>query len=404
MIPHGAGTDNATQAGRDHDGPVGRAGQGGVPAARLFAPARALAAVGIALGLACAWVELAALPAVLVDLTVYQAAVRQMLAGGSLYSLPSTVGAPFLYPPFGALALIPSVLLPAPFPEAITMAVHVLCCLALALVLLVAAPTRRRGRLDAIQVFSLCALTLFATNPVVSGMYFGQVSLPIVTVMVVDQLVGQRWRGLLTGFAGAIKLWPLIMIPHYLLTRQWRAVANSTAGFAAATALGFVVAPADSLQYWSGGVPVPPTPPWLNKSWSALLHDVGIFDFRLWAAGAAVIFVVALWRAGLHYRVGQELAAVLVLGVAATQLSPLTWMHHLVWWPLTGLYLVLTGNRWQRIAGVALVAAVTIGSPLVTYLVTPPPWLGALGEVFAVGSAVLVFAGLPRHECGEPVL
>ena len=257
--------------------------------------------------------------------------------------------------------------------------------------------------MDAIQVFALCALALFATNPVVSGMYFGQVSLPIVTLMVVDQLVGQRWRGLLTGIAGAIKLWPLIMIPHYLLTRQWRAAANSTAGFVVATTLGFVVTPADSLQYWSGRVPVPPTPPWLNKSWWAVLHDSGIFDLRLWAAGVAVIFVVALWRAGGHHHRGQGLAAVLVLGLAATLISPLTWMHHLVWWPLAGLYLVLIGNRWQRVAGVALVAAVTIGSPLVTYLVPPPPWLGALGQVFALGSAVVVFAGLPRHEGEETV-
>ncbi|MCC6495003.1 MAG: DUF2029 domain-containing protein [Propionibacteriaceae bacterium] len=367
---------------------------------RLPAPARVGAAAGIGLGLAYVGVAIAALPAVQVDLGTYQAAVGRWLTGGSLYG-PTSEGA-FLYPPFAGLLLVPAVLLQAPVPAAINVAVHLVACVVLAVVLLVGCPSGPRGRVDGVLGFLLCTLALLASNPVVSGVYFGQVSLAVVTMVVLDSVVGPRWRGLLTGVAGAIKLWPLIMVPHYLLTRQWRAAANSAVGFGVATALGFVVAPTDSLRYWSGSVSVPTALAPFNKSLFALVHRWSL-DPGLWIAGVVVIGAVALWRAGRHHRRGEGLAAVLVLGLATTLVSPLTWMHHLVWWPLAGLWLVLAGNRWQRLLGGLMIVSILSGSPLVPYTAEVAPGLDLLGDVFTVGSAVLVFTGLPGTARAEAV-
>lgn len=360
--------------------------------------ARFVPLAGIGIGMTYVGMALALQPRFKVDLSVYQEAVGQLLTGGSLYTSGS-----FLYPPFAGLMLVPAVVLPDPAPALINLAVHVISCILLALVLIGAAPSRPRDRPDTFLAFLLCVLALLGSNAVVTGLYFGQVSLAVVTLMVVDQFLGPRWRGLLTGVAGGIKLIPLIMIPHYLLTRQWRAAANAAGGFAAATALGFLFAPADSVRYWSGDVPVPVVADQFNKSFSGLLYHWGISDVRVWLAGAAVVGAAALWRAGQHHRAGEGLAAVLVLGLATTVVSPLSWMHHLVWWPLAGLYLVLAGHRWQRVVGVLMIVAILSGSPLVPYTAWLPPSFDVLGDVFTVGSAILVFTGLPNHRRRVPV-
>lgn len=365
---------------------------------RRPARARFASLVGIGIGIVYLVMALAFQPAYKVDLAVYQEAVGQLLTGGSLYSSGS-----FLYPPFAGLILLPAGLLPSPGPAVINLAVHLVACIVLALVLLGTAPSRRRDRVDTVLTFLLCVLALLASNAVVIGLYFGQVSLAVVTLMVVDQFLGPRWRGLLTGVAGGIKLIPLIMIPHYLLTRQWRAAANSVGGFAAATTLGVLFAPADSLRYWSGAVPMPVVVDQFNKSLSGLMHHWGSSDLRVWLVGAVVIGAAALWRAGQHHRAGEGLAAVLVLGLASSLVSPLSWMHHLVWWPLAGLYLVLAGNRWQRLLGWLMISAILSGSPLVPYTAWLPPAFDVLGDVFTVGSAILVFTGLPRHAGEGPV-
>lgn len=366
----------------------------------LPTPARVAIAAGIGIGLAYVGVALASQPATHADLATYKAAVGRLLAGGSLYA-PALGEAPFLYPPFAGLLLIPAVVLSAALPDAINLAVHLIACVLLAFALLVGTPSRRRGRAGDVLVVVLCSLALLTSDPVLWGMYLGQVSLAVVTLMVLDSIVEPRWRGLLAGFAGAIKLLPLIMIPHYLLTRQWRAAANSTAGFAAATAIGFVIAPTDSLRYWTGGVVAPTVPAPFNKSLAALLDHWGNLDPRLWIAGMVVLSAAAFWRAGGHHRRGESLAAVLVLGLATTLVSPLTWMHHLVWWPLAGLYLTFAGNRWQRLLGVLMIASILPGSPLVPHTTWLPPGWELLGDVFTLGSAVLVFTGLPHHAVAE---
>src|SRR5207244_12197800 len=60
---------------------------------------------------------------------------------------------------------------------------------------------------------------------------------------------GSRWGGLLTGVAAAVKLVPLIFIPHLFLTGKRAAAARALAVFAGLQGLALVIAPQDS-AYW----------------------------------------------------------------------------------------------------------------------------------------------------------
>jgi alpha-1,2-mannosyltransferase len=48
----------------------------------------------------------------LADLDVYVGSVRSLLAGGSLYDFHAANGAPFTYPPFAGLLLLPTAYVP----------------------------------------------------------------------------------------------------------------------------------------------------------------------------------------------------------------------------------------------------------------------------------------------------
>jgi alpha-1,2-mannosyltransferase len=64
-----------------------------------------------------------------------------------------------------------------------------------------------------------------------------------------------RWpRGVLVGVAAALKLTPAVFVLYFLASRQYRAAAQAAASLAAVTGIGFLLAPADSVRYWTNTV------------------------------------------------------------------------------------------------------------------------------------------------------
>ncbi len=373
-------------------------------------------------------------PPVMWDLDVYRGAVRSWLSGNGLYEFtlygPGGEVLPFTYPPFAAILMAPLAVLPDGVVNLTWMAGTLVLCVALSVILLRSAPgAGRRLTLRAAIVGVLASLALLVSEPVSHGASLGQVSLFLLLVSFTDAggFVPPKWRGWLVGLAGAMKLIPLVFVPYYLVTRQWRAARNAGLGFVAATALGFAVLPSESVRYWTvlvfdtsriGDVQAS-----RNKSLLGLVvrWNLGGDQQRLlWLALAAVIAAVALWRARRHYLRGEEVAAALVVGVLSIVLTPLSWPHHQCWVPVTALYLLLLRRPWPMLAGVLLLLGFVAGTPLISWDETGPLWVRLAWELpslvciliallglprklrFAAGSDTPVFTGLPAPVQGEP--
>ncbi len=79
----------------------------------------------------------------------------------------------------------------------------------------------------------------------------GQLGLILAALVLIDvMLIPPKYRGLLTGLAGRSS-GSLLMLPYYLVSRQWRAAVMTALGFGGATLIGFVALPAESVRYWT---------------------------------------------------------------------------------------------------------------------------------------------------------
>ncbi|MEV7091020.1 glycosyltransferase 87 family protein [Streptomyces sp. NPDC093085] len=183
---------------------------------------------------------------------------------------------------------------------------------------------------------------LFALlEPVRDTFSFGQVNLVLVALVFADArlLAGRhaRYAGIGIGLATAIKLTPGLFIGYLLITgrRRQAAVAGGTA--ASATLLAALVDPDASRAFWTEAL-------WdtdrvgelgyvSNQSLQGVLARLQPDhpSRALWAV--CVLVVLALWayRARAAARDGDDRAGFALTGLAACLVSPVTWVHHLVW-------------------------------------------------------------------------
>jgi len=102
----------------------------------------------------------------------------------------------------------------------------------------------------------LIAAVMLWIEPVLQALSLGQIELMLMALVIWDMCQPDRrwWKGAGIGIAAGIKLAPLIFIPYLLLTRRFRAAAVAAGTFVATVVLGYFVLPADSRQFWLGGV------------------------------------------------------------------------------------------------------------------------------------------------------
>jgi alpha-1,2-mannosyltransferase len=343
-----------------------------------------------------------------VDLIVYHDGVQSWLTGHGLYdySLLTFDGLilPFTYPPFAALILVPL----AELPLTVAFGAWDVIQASVALLLVWLTVNRANGRRlpsgwsGAALLAGAWALFMLH-GPVLHDFLLGQISLIVIGLVVVDfTLVPVRFRGLLTGVAGALKLLPLAYLPYFLITRQWRAAANLLGGFVGATGLAFLIMPRESWLYWTDLLfqtqRVGDLDTLRNKSLLGVLvrWDIGGPAQRwIWLLLVAGIAAVALWRAWQHHQRGEEFAAMLVVGLLTSIANPITWNHHLIWLSLTMLYLATTGRRvWQAVAAV-IYFALWGWSPLMWPDNSGPMWLQIGVAAIPLAMTVLVCRGLP---------
>ncbi|WP_019058003.1 glycosyltransferase 87 family protein [Streptomyces prunicolor] len=288
------------------------------------------------------------------DLRVYYGTVHTWLHhGGRIYDyqVPGTTYG-FTYPPFAAVSMAPMAYVG--LGTAIVGALVLnLAALGVVLRILAGPGWRRYGWFGWALV--ACGLALF--EPLRDTFSFGQVNILLLALVLGDGWLlstGRgRWAGVGIGLAAAIKLTPALFIALLLLARRWKAAAVATAVALGATGLAALVVPDASKFYWTDAL-------WdttrvgrldyvSNQSLQGVLARLGETGRPLWAT--VVVLVLAVWvvRARRAIVVGDWTAAFALTGLTACLISPITWVHHLVW--LLPAFAVLVRAGHPRIAG-----------------------------------------------------
>ncbi|WP_433331392.1 glycosyltransferase 87 family protein [Spirillospora sp. CA-294931] len=363
------------------------------PAARRGAPVEPLIlAAGIAIALA------AIAPIVvhwltnppdqrLVDLEVYRDGGRAVVRGAPLYDVltqpPQFL--PFTYPPFAALLAVPFTLMSWKASQWVWTAM-----IYIALVTVVAYAfrdlIRRTGRWWPIAGGVLVGAMAWLV-PVYDQMRFGQVGLFLMALCLADCATERaRWpRGLFIGLAVAIKLVPGVFLIYLWVVGRRDAAWNAVLTAAVVTLGSFAVLPSDSADFWFGALleggdrtgavngttnqaingliaRVDPPSPLGTLLWLVLGGVMAYYGYKL--SRRATLAADELTGPDSY---SARLAGIGIVGLLSVLLSPVGWIHHLVW--IIVIVGALAGDgrdtrRWRIAALVWL------------YFLFPLPWWG----------------------------
>jgi alpha-1,2-mannosyltransferase len=201
-----------------------------------------------------------------------------------------------------------------------------------------------------------------------------------------------RWpRGVLVGLAVAIKLVPGVFLIYFLITGRRDALANAVLTAGAVTLGAFALLPHDSVDYWFGALleggdrtgavngttnqaingmvaRIYLPDPLGSLLWLVLAAAMAYFGFKMARRATLLgddLLASGTRRADAH---SLRLAGVAIVGLLSVLLSPVGWIHHLVWMvPVIGA-LVGDGRDTRR----RLIAAVAW-----VWFLFPLPWWGA---------------------------
>jgi alpha-1,2-mannosyltransferase len=299
-----------------------------------------------------------------IDLDVYRIGAGVWRAGGNLYGrLPATragVALPFTYPPIAAVLLVPLARVPF-WLASLVVTVASVAALVLAVRRVLASTGRPPGR-SALTTVAAAALVL---EPVRATLGFGQVNLLLLGLVVADCLVDHPWwpRGSLVGIAAAVKLTPVVFVPFLAARHGRRPALTAVLTAVAATAAGALLAPSDSLRYWTSvvfqtdriGSPVYAG----NQSLRAVLARAGVdgpIGTAVWLLGCAVVGALAVVAVRAALRASRPALGLSLTAVAGLLVSPVSWSHHWVWVVPLALAAWAVGTRPARALAVATVA------------------------------------------------
>ncbi|HEV2783132.1 MAG TPA: glycosyltransferase 87 family protein [Actinophytocola sp.] len=338
---------------------MGAAGTAGIRHARIPLTAVVLAAGLLALAVV-GWALGAGLG---VDSAIYRAGALTVLQGGPLYEPLTTQphwapALPFTYPPVAAILFLPLTVLPTQLSWGLIAALSALALGRVVRTCMPGGPWR--------AAVPVTLLAVFVLEPVWRTFALGQLNIVLMAMVVLDVLVlkGSRWSGVLVGLAAAIKLIPLIFVPHLLLTGRRADALRAVGTFVGLNTFAGLVLPADTVQFWT--VALIDGNDAITNSWIGNQSLNGIVQ-RFAGHGAGTLVTVAVLSAlclaaaavvvhRLHRR-GEHLGALLVTAFCGLLVCPVSWTHHWVWMvPLVAFLVprVLRGSAWARVALAAI--------------------------------------------------
>lgn len=342
------------------------------------------------------------------DLHIYYGAAK---FDGPLYDYVAENGGPFTYPPFAMVLFRPLSLLPETALGLLWLTMTCAAVIAIArTVTRGASPgtgggpgARAQGQAQARLLVAGVATALLVSAPVQSNLRFGQVSIFIVLLALIDagQVVPARYRGVLVGVAAAIKLTPLLFVVYFLVARRYKDAARAGAAFVGCAVITAVLMPGASLRYWGGTIfqtsRIGDLASLGNQSVHGMLLRAGLSPQTLpvvWAVLIAAICGAALLRARRLHLHGEPVRAAVLVGCATVAASPVSWTHHQVWTVLAAMLLVATEGAWRKAAGVVLLVVMTLSLGVVLRAVAVyPGWQFTLENARSLGLVAVCLAG-----------
>lgn len=315
-----------------------------------------------------------------VDNAVYRSGAVALLQGEPLYDLPFLsdeppwARLPFTYPPTATLMFIPLALVPTQVAWGLLGAVSITAMVWVIKLSIEALPHRPQW-MDPVRTTAVLGIVLLGIEPVWRTVFLGQINLVLMALVVVDVLLlgakSKRFGGVLIGVAAAIKLTPLIFVPHLIAIGRKADAVRAVVTFFVLQGLMFLLVPHDVVQFWGNAVRDPQRIGpiyWAgNQSVNGLLlrlTDNADWTLRIaMPIGALLAIPCLVWVRKLHGQ-SRALPALLVTAFLGLLVSPVSWSHHWVW--VVPLVVFLLSRLPDR----------------------SPTWREALG----VGSVLLVFA------------
>ena len=309
-----------------------------------------------------------------VDLEVYRRAGERWLQGTDPYAVRPEL--PFTYPPVAAA--LSGLVAAAPALAAVVLAVLAVASAGAAAALAArdggrfarpvsAGDPRRWTDLAGAPVILAVALAV-ASEPVLRTLELGQVNGLLLALVLVDQLVlPHRWRGWLTGVAVGLKLTPLAFVLVALVRRDWAVVRRLGAAALSTALAGAVLVPGSTTTYWGGLVVDAPrigAPGFVDNqsllgAATRVAPGAATMVWLLASAAAVGLALVALHRA----RAGPPLVPVLVCGLVACLVSPISWSHHWLLLPAVVTWCWWTGHRLTAVVGTGALAVPFVAVP-----------------------------------------
>jgi alpha-1,2-mannosyltransferase len=381
-----------------------------------------------------------------VDIDVYRMGGQHALLS-DLYSVRfGNSGLLFTYTPFAALVFAVLGLNLGIWSLQCVWAVTNIAVLAALIYLSIRVVVPRLDRKAVVRRALLLLLPALALNPVFNTVGLGQINLVLCLLILwdlaTDRRIGSRTLplGVATGVAAAIKLTPLIFVLYLIITRRARGAFYSVITFIGCETIAFVVTPRDSWTYWTKDV-------FDSKRAGALLYSSdqnlssllqrlhhGPVSALVLVPALVVIGVGGLALAAWAHRRSSVVLGLLVCATTGLIISPITWVHHMVWVVPVIVWLAAGADRPKRgplLAG--FTAVLFVAAPIwwvpTSWKVTrdPPELHQSYWQLFAGNSfllAMLAFLagvsimlvrrsdvplrtlsppGVPAHELREPL-
>lgn len=357
------------------------------------------------------WLDKAGILAGGLDVHVYRDGAWKILHGSPLYTEPSIYGLLYTYTPFSTLAFVPIFAVPWSYVTNTWLVLNLLVLFGC--VLLSWRILGYRLSRGLIGLSALLAISCVFVEPVRTTLYYGQINLMLMALVLWDftRAEGSRLRGLGVGVAAGIKLVPLYFVAQFVAMRQWRSALTAALTFFASIALAWAILPGDSREYWtstffqSNRIALDTHP--ANQSIrGALAHLMGHpAPVWLWLLIAAPVALLSLFVTARLHRVGERLLAVTLAGMTACAVSPFSWSHHWVWFVPLIVYILhraQTAPQWWLVAAGLYLA---IGAwtyqwtedwVVVGFCMFPPTW--PISPILMNGY-VIAFAGLLIGAC-----
>jgi alpha-1,2-mannosyltransferase len=227
-------------------------------------------------------------------------------------------------------------------------------------------PLARRGEWDPWLTAGVAVVAAVAFEPVTDTLGFGQVNLVLLALVTADLLLlsgTRRGAGVLIGLAAAVKLTPAVFILYLLISGRRREALTATLTAAGATIAAAMLAPQASYDFWThalwqtdrvGSLSIAGNQSLRGLTARLAPHHTGVL---LWLI--AVLAVLAVWAVAVR-RISDVRLGLALTGVLSCLVSPITWVHHLVWLIPAMVLLVEravdTRRRWLFVAAIGTYA------------------------------------------------